>query len=120
MKKLFKEAHKLTREIKAKYNDVDYKTQFKLCLQMLVEDSKKDTVATLIKKAEKVAAKSGYNTKVVGNDWVKGQYNRTYIEIRYYNKKGLVEVKKCGFFDNVKCEYIAFDKYTEVLNLAEC
>ncbi|MCC0654736.1 hypothetical protein [Clostridioides sp. ES-S-0001-03] len=35
MKNLFKEAHKITREIKRKYNDVDYKVQFSLCLSFL-------------------------------------------------------------------------------------
>lgn len=37
MKNLFKEAHKITREIKRKYNDVDYKAQFSLCLSFLNE-----------------------------------------------------------------------------------
>lgn len=35
MKTLFKEAHKIAREIKEKYNDVDYKVQFSLCLSFL-------------------------------------------------------------------------------------
>ncbi|MCC0669414.1 MULTISPECIES: hypothetical protein [unclassified Clostridioides] len=35
MKNLFKEAHKITGEIKEKYNDVDYKAQFRLCLSFL-------------------------------------------------------------------------------------
>ncbi|MFL8710806.1 hypothetical protein Q3304_08570 [Clostridioides sp. GD02377] len=35
MKNLFKEAHKMTREIKRKYNDVEYKAQFSLCLSFL-------------------------------------------------------------------------------------
>ncbi|MDB0519949.1 hypothetical protein C4R87_19195 [Clostridioides difficile] len=37
MKNLFKEAHKMAREIKRKYNDVDYKVQFSLCLSFLIE-----------------------------------------------------------------------------------
>lgn len=35
MKNLFKEAHKLTKEIKAEYPDVDYKAQFGICLSYL-------------------------------------------------------------------------------------
>lgn len=41
MKKLFKEAHKMTREMVDKYGDIDYQTQFGLCLQYLIEESKK-------------------------------------------------------------------------------
>lgn len=37
MKNLFKEAHKIAGEIKRKYNDVDYKVQFSLCLSFLIE-----------------------------------------------------------------------------------
>lgn len=37
MKNLFIEAHKMTGEIKRKYNDVDYKVQFSLCLSFLIE-----------------------------------------------------------------------------------
>jgi len=38
MKNLFKEAHKMAREIKAKYPEVDYKLQFGLCLSYLHEN----------------------------------------------------------------------------------
>jgi len=38
MKNLFKEAHKMTREIKAQYQEVDYKLQFGLCLSYLHEN----------------------------------------------------------------------------------
>lgn len=37
MKNLFKEAHKLTKEIKAEYPNVDYKAQFGICLSYLQE-----------------------------------------------------------------------------------
>lgn len=37
MKNLFMEAHKMAREIKRKYKDVDYKVQFSLCLSFLIE-----------------------------------------------------------------------------------
>ena len=35
MKNLFKEAHKLTKEIKEQYPEVDYKAQFGICLSYL-------------------------------------------------------------------------------------
>lgn len=37
MKNLFKEAHKLTKEIKAEYPNIDYKAQFGICLSYLQE-----------------------------------------------------------------------------------
>ncbi len=40
MKNLFKKAHKITKEIKEKYNNVDYKAQFSLCLSYLKEEKK--------------------------------------------------------------------------------
>lgn len=40
MENLFKKAHKMTKKIKEKYNDVDYKVQFSLCLSYLVEEKK--------------------------------------------------------------------------------
>ena len=38
MKNLFKEAHKMTREMMKKYNDIDYSAQFTLCLEYLKEE----------------------------------------------------------------------------------
>lgn len=48
MKNLFKEAHKMTGEIKRKYKDVDYKAQFSLCLSFLIEkeDNAKEFIGT--------------------------------------------------------------------------
>ena len=43
---LIKEAHRLTKEIQATYKEVDYMTQFGLCMQMLIEDKKKDRKST--------------------------------------------------------------------------
>ncbi|MDV9592765.1 hypothetical protein RHF56_08390 [Clostridioides difficile] len=52
MKTLFKEAHKIAREIKEKYNDVDYKVQFSLCLSFLIE-KKGDIKMKELKGSEK-------------------------------------------------------------------
>ncbi len=43
---LMKEAHKLTREIKAEYKDVDYKAQLGICISYL---SKKEEVKEMVK-----------------------------------------------------------------------
>lgn len=42
MKAIFKEAHKMTREIKEEYSEVDYQAQFGLCLSFLFEETKGD------------------------------------------------------------------------------
>ncbi|MGX8128470.1 hypothetical protein ACWTV9_19580 [Clostridioides difficile] len=54
MKNLFKEAHKMTGEIKRKYNDVDYKAQFSLCLSFL--NKKEDTKMKELNGSEKQIA----------------------------------------------------------------
>ena len=45
MMNLMKEAHKLTREIKAEYKDVDYKAQLGICISYL---SKKEEVKKMV------------------------------------------------------------------------
>ena len=52
MKNLFKKAHKMTREIVERYNDVDYKAQFTLCLEYLSE-GEEEMVKTELKGSEK-------------------------------------------------------------------
>lgn len=51
MKTLFKEAHKMAREIKRKYSNVDYKVQFSLCLSFL--NKKGDIKLKELKGSEK-------------------------------------------------------------------
>lgn len=38
---IFKKAHTMTRELKNKYKDIDYKTQFSICLKFIINDIKK-------------------------------------------------------------------------------
>ncbi len=42
MKNLFKKAHELTRKMKERYPEVDYQTQFGLCLSYLFEEEKEE------------------------------------------------------------------------------
>ena len=51
MKNLFKKAHKLTKEIKAEYPNVNYKAQFGLCLSYLQE--KEENKLVELKGSEK-------------------------------------------------------------------
>jgi len=44
MKNLFKAAHKLTKEIKAEYPEVDYRAQFSICLSYLQNNKEEKTM----------------------------------------------------------------------------
>ena len=52
MKNLFKEAHRMTREMMKKYNDIDYSAQFTLCLEYLRKEDK-DMIKAELKGTEK-------------------------------------------------------------------
>lgn len=64
-------------------------------------------LAKAINKAEEVAA-SSWNAKVRVNDWAKGKYNRTYVEVAIYtnawNRKG---TEKIGYVDNLTGTFVA-------------
>ena len=64
MKKIFKEAHKMTREMVNQYKDIDYQTQFGLCLQYLLE----------VNNSNKV--KYNDDDMISFTDW----YNNVYLE----------------------------------------
>ncbi|WP_049043225.1 hypothetical protein [Clostridium sporogenes] len=55
MKNLFKAAHKLTKEIKAEYPNVDYKAQFGICLSYL-QNKKGDCKMVELKGTERQVA----------------------------------------------------------------
>ena len=58
--------------------------------------------------AEADAADIDWNTKVRVNDWAKGKYNRTYVEVAIYtnawNRKG---TEKIGYVDNLTGTFVA-------------
>jgi len=41
---MIKEAHQMTKDIKKEYKEVDYKTQFGLCMKVLIEDMQKNYI----------------------------------------------------------------------------
>lgn len=59
-------------------------------------------------QADKLGEESGWNHKVVTNDWVKGGKNRTYVEARIYtaawNCKSRISV---GYVDNMTGAFVA-------------
>lgn len=64
--------------------------------------------AKAIIKAEKVASDIDWNTRIKINNWVKGNHNRTYIEVAIYtnawNRKGVREI---GYINNLTGEFVA-------------
>lgn len=77
MKHLFKEAHRMTREMIEKYNDVDYSVQFTLCLNYLL-DAEKEKVAELRQRsADRPERKS----------WMSWGLSRKQVGVFYANYK---------------------------------
>lgn len=116
-KELFIKAHKMTKEIKKEYPEVDYMFQFSLCLSYLKE-SKEITWEDVAKAAEKAVETLGYTDYYV-NNWVKGGHDRSYIELRWYRNGKCKSVKKCGYWDNNKNIYVIDNKYTKNYNIFE-
>ncbi len=56
MKNLFKKAHEMTREMKERYPEVDYQTQFGLCLSYLFEEGKEEEEVKELKGTPKQIA----------------------------------------------------------------
>lgn len=109
-RELFVKAHKLTKEI-VKETGVNYRTQFGICLSFLYEEEKEEvvTIETIEKKAEEYCDtyQNEWYAKVSFNNWVKYGYDRTYIEIAEFRKGTFRGTRKCGYWDNIKNEYVA-------------
>ena len=58
--------------------------------------------------AEETGKESGWNYKVIANDWVKNNKNRTYVSTRIYtNAWNLKREIKMGYVDNLTGEFVA-------------
>ena len=58
--------------------------------------------------AEEEGKKSGWNYRVVANDWVKGNHNRTYISTRIYtNAWNCKREIRLGYINNLTGERVA-------------
>ncbi|WP_096636389.1 hypothetical protein [Clostridium cochlearium] len=118
MKNLFKEAHKLTKEMKREYPEVDYKAQFSICLSYLHEmkGDNKITWKTISSACEEAVEDLGMTDYYV-NNWVKGNHNRSYIELRYYRKGKCKTIIKCGYWDNNNDIYVPENRYIKQYNV---
>ncbi|MBE6058502.1 hypothetical protein FDF69_19680 [Clostridium sporogenes] len=109
MKNLFKEAHKLTKGIKKEFPEVDYKAQFAICLAYLQED-KVITWNNVDTACEQAVEDLGMTDYYV-NNWAKGEYDRSYIELRWYRKGKCKQIISCGYWDNNKNIYVPENRY---------
>ncbi|MDU7085932.1 MAG: hypothetical protein E6344_19785 [Clostridium sp.] len=119
-KELFVKAHKMAKEIKKEYPEVDYMLQFSLCLTYLREEegNKEITWKDVEEATEKAVERLGY-TDYYLNNWAKGEHDRTYIEIRWYRNGKCKSVKKCGYWDNINNIYVIDNKYNKNYNVFE-
>lgn len=118
-KNLMKEAHKLTREIKAEYKDVDYKAQLGICISYLAtkETTKELTEDTLEEAAVKAVEEFGADD-YTWNKWEKNGNKRIYISLVWWKKRGGIKKEvKCGYLDLVTMEYVTENKYTRQYDL---
>lgn len=103
MKNLFKEAHKLTKEMVEKYGDVDYQVQFGLFVSFLIEEEKgmkletKEDVKNLIKKnMDAVETERNFEiTSFEMNEWKNYGKHRVYINIQLDHQRrfeGFLEI----------------------------
>lgn len=107
---ILKEAHKLTREIKKEFPEVDYMTQLGICISYLSQERKEVVELTAVEKIENevktIADERGYRDdfKVSVKVWETKDKSkkRTYVNVEIGRKqcKGYVDciTEKC-FFD---------------------
>ncbi|HBX47564.1 MAG TPA: hypothetical protein DEF85_01565 [Clostridiaceae bacterium] len=93
MKNLFKKAHKMAREMKEKYPEVDYHAQFGLCISFLLEEKEEEEMDNTItfNEIKKMAEEEGLEAAL----WEK--YNLTKIYFNHYTGSGYRKSK--GQFD---------------------
>lgn len=128
MKNLFKKAHKMTRKIVERYNDVDYKAQFTLCLEYLSEGEEEMVKAELkgtekqIKWAEDIRAEliekinaAKENEKMIEAMEVETCNVMTVEQLFDRLEKRINEVEDAEFFIDHRKATLA--KYVELLNV---
>ncbi|WP_039242693.1 hypothetical protein [Clostridium botulinum] len=120
-REVIKKAHEMAREIKKEYPEVDYKTQFGLCLSYLLSEKEEDKKPTW-EDVEKACEEAVYDLNMTDyyvNNWQKGDKDRSYIELRFYRKGRCKTRIACGYWDNVTDEYVPESRYKrqyDVLN----
>lgn len=120
-KEIMIEAHKMVKEIKREYPEVDYKFQLGLCLTYLYEN-KEEVEINLVDKIYDLAKEAVEDLGAddfTWNKWEKHGHNRIYISLLWYGKGKIKQEVKCGYIDINKNEYVGFNQYSRVYDLIE-
>lgn len=68
MSLVMKEAHKLTKEIKSEFPEVDYKTQLGICISYLLNKKESDKKVIIVKETAKAKQLKLRFVDILGND----------------------------------------------------
>jgi len=116
MKNLMKAAHKMAKEIKAEYPEVNYKFQLGLCISYLSKENNEAVTDVVYAAAEKAVNELGADD-FKWNTWEKNGLKRIYISLVWYKKGRISKETKCGYIDVIADEYVTVDKYTKIYNV---
>ena len=92
---IYEKAHKMTKKICSKYKDIDYKTQFKLCLSYLSDENINKRIKEIlaeVKVNEEVALK-WLNDGAIPTDTVRDLLSKQGIMKKFHESKMTKEGK---------------------------
>ena len=116
MSNIYKKAHAMAKQICEEYNDVDYKTQFQLCLSYLSNDNINKRIKEISSEA-KVSEDEArllenvefYYKNIFNTDenlkfrlWKRQEKKRVYLSSSYINNKPYVDLTNNKLYDNNK------------------
>ena len=117
MKNVMKAAHKLVKEIKAEYPNVDYKAQLGICISYLSNGNNEIALTDVVYAAAEKATEELGADDFKWNTWEKNGLKRIYISLVWYSKGRTAKETKCGYIDVIADEYVAIDKYSKIYNV---
>ena len=106
MKELFKQAHKMTREIKIKYPNVSYQFQFALCLKYIIRQEKIEQILKEVRNnIDFNVAFQGYNATLKELKEVKKLSNRD-IMIEIFKNRNDSTLESANIYTNKIMSYM--------------
>lgn len=122
MNDIYKKAHILTKKISQEYGDVDYKTQFKLCLSYLSDENINKRIEEILdevnvseEEARRLEMAEFFlknhfkkNENVEFKLWKRLNEKRVYISAPYIDKKLYLDLNSNILFDKNKKELKKF------------
>ena len=106
MKELFKQAHKMTREIKSKYSNINYQFQFALCLKYIIRQEKIEQILKEVRNnIDFNVAFQGYNATLKELKEVKKLSNRD-IMIEIFKNRNDSTLESANIYTNKIMSYM--------------